>query len=146
MPIQVPAAVPDNLPREGELRVRVGTGARPRAFDHARNHEWQEVIQEAKRLAGEVKQASQLGELEGYLTQRRKEIKLALPFLHDLSEALQAARDHTAIAVPRACPCAGQVQVLYRSLMGQATQPRIVQRLVEAIDGTAIIASVAEVR
>jgi hypothetical protein len=46
-----------------------------RAFDHALNQELKEVIQQqTKRVAAEIKQASQLWELEHYLTQRRKEI------------------------------------------------------------------------
>ena len=35
--------------------------------------------------------------------------QLPLPFLHDLSEALQPARDHRPITMPRTRPCAGQI-------------------------------------
>jgi Photoprotection regulator fluorescence recovery protein len=36
--------------------------------------ELHEVIQEAKKMASQIKQSSDLGDLEHYLTQRRKEI------------------------------------------------------------------------
>jgi hypothetical protein len=45
-----------------------------KAFDHALNQELQEVIQQAKQMAAEVKEPYELWELEQYLTQRRKEI------------------------------------------------------------------------
>ena len=44
------------------------------AFDAALGRELPEVIQEAKRIASEIQQSSDLWELEHYLTQRRKEI------------------------------------------------------------------------
>lgn len=75
MPMQFHAAVPGNPQREDELRWAKSerTIAR-RAFDHALNQELEEVIQQAKRMAGKIKQVSQLWELEDYLTQRRKDI------------------------------------------------------------------------
>ena len=45
-----------------------------KAFDAALERELQEVIQEAKRMASQIKQPSDLWDLEHYLTQRRKEI------------------------------------------------------------------------
>jgi hypothetical protein len=45
-----------------------------RAFDAALAQELHQVIQEAKRLAREIKQSSDLWDLELHLTQRRKEI------------------------------------------------------------------------
>ena len=45
-----------------------------KAFDAALAQELQQVIQEAKRMAREIKQSSELWDLELHLTQRRKEI------------------------------------------------------------------------
>ena len=44
------------------------------AFDAALGQELHEVIQEAKRMANEIQQSSDLWDLEHYLTKRRKEI------------------------------------------------------------------------
>jgi hypothetical protein len=44
------------------------------AFDAALGRELHEVIQEAKRMASQIQQSSDLWDLEYYLTQRRKEI------------------------------------------------------------------------
>ena len=45
-----------------------------KTFDTALERELQEVIQEVKRMASEIKQPSDLWDLERYLTERRKEI------------------------------------------------------------------------
>ena len=45
-----------------------------KAFDAALGRELHEVIQEAKKMAGQIRQSSDLWDLERYLTQRRKEI------------------------------------------------------------------------
>ena len=45
-----------------------------KAFDAALGRELHEVIQEAKKMASQIKQASDLWDLEHYLTERRKEI------------------------------------------------------------------------
>jgi hypothetical protein len=45
-----------------------------KAFDGALAQELHQVIQEAKRMASEIKQSSDLWDLELHLTQRRKEI------------------------------------------------------------------------
>jgi hypothetical protein len=45
-----------------------------KAFDAALGRELHEVIQEAKKMASQIKQSSDLWDLEHYLTQRRKEI------------------------------------------------------------------------
>lgn len=45
-----------------------------RAFDAALKRELHELIQEAKEIAGQIKQPSDLWDLQEYLTQRRKEI------------------------------------------------------------------------
>src|ERR1700746_1325046 len=44
------------------------------AFDAALGRELHEVIQEAKRMANQIRQSSDLWDLEHYLTRRRKEI------------------------------------------------------------------------
>ena len=44
------------------------------AFDAALEREIHEVIQEAKKMASQIQQSSDLWDLEHYLTQRRKEI------------------------------------------------------------------------
>ena len=45
-----------------------------KAFDAALERELQEVIQEAKRKAAQIKEPADLWDLEHYLTERRKEI------------------------------------------------------------------------
>lgn len=45
-----------------------------KAFDAALERELQEVIREAKQKAGQIKEPTDLWDLEHYLTQRRKEI------------------------------------------------------------------------
>ena len=45
-----------------------------KAFDAALERELQEVIQEAKQKAGQIKEPADLWDLEHYLTERRKEI------------------------------------------------------------------------
>ena len=45
-----------------------------KAFDGALGRELHEVIQGAKKMASQIKQSSDLWDLELYLTQRRKEI------------------------------------------------------------------------
>src|SRR5437660_3792557 len=45
-----------------------------KAFDAALGRELHEVIQEAKKMASQIQQSSDLWDLEHYLTQRRKEI------------------------------------------------------------------------
>jgi hypothetical protein len=44
------------------------------AFDAALGRELHEVIQEAKRMASQIRRSSDLWDLEHYLSQRRKEI------------------------------------------------------------------------
>jgi hypothetical protein len=45
-----------------------------KAFDAALSRELHEVIQEAKKMAGQIQQSSGLWDLEHYLTERRKDI------------------------------------------------------------------------
>jgi hypothetical protein len=44
------------------------------AFDAALKRELHELMQEAKEIAGQIKQPAELWDLQEYLTQRRKEI------------------------------------------------------------------------
>jgi hypothetical protein len=45
-----------------------------KAFDAALKQELQGLIQETKQMAGQIRQPSDLWDLENYLTQRRKEV------------------------------------------------------------------------
>jgi triphosphoribosyl-dephospho-CoA synthetase len=75
MTIPAPSVAPGSYPKEAEMRWSKSERAIARkALDRALNQELQEVIQRAKRMAAEVKQPSDLWELEHHLTQRRKEI------------------------------------------------------------------------
>ena len=51
-----------------------------RAFEQALNQELQEVIHKAKQMASEIKEPSELWELEHYLAERRKEINRRYEF------------------------------------------------------------------
>ena len=51
-----------------------------KAFDAALGQELHEVIQEAKKMASQIKEASDLWDLEHYLTERRKEINRKYEF------------------------------------------------------------------
>lgn len=75
MTIPFPSADQASHPWEGEPQWSTSERAIARkAFDHALNQELQEMIQQAKQMAAEVKEPSELWELEHFLTQRRKEI------------------------------------------------------------------------
>jgi hypothetical protein len=75
MTIPASCAAPGSFPKEGEMRWSKSERAIARkAFDRALNQELQEVIQQAKKMAAEIKQPSELWELEQYLAQGRKEI------------------------------------------------------------------------
>ena len=66
---------PNSHPKQGELTWSKSERAiARRAFDHALNRELQEVIQHAKQMAAEVREPSELWDLEHHLTERRKEI------------------------------------------------------------------------
>jgi hypothetical protein len=62
-----------SLPERTDL-VEVRKGHRPQSLRRCSGQELHEVIQEAKRMASQIQQSSDLWELEHYLTQRRKEI------------------------------------------------------------------------
>jgi hypothetical protein len=61
-----------SLPERTDV-VEVRKGHR-KAFDAALKRELHEVIQEAKQMASQIQQPSDLWDLEHYLTERRKEI------------------------------------------------------------------------
>jgi hypothetical protein len=70
-----PSATQDSYPYRNEPVWSISEKAIARkAFDAALSRELHEVIQEAKRMASQIMQSSDLWDLEYYLTQRRKEI------------------------------------------------------------------------
>src|SRR4029077_2664075 len=70
-----PSATPDRYPYQNEpIWSRSEKVIARKAFDAALGRELHEVIQEAKKMASQIKQASDLWDLEHYLTERRKEI------------------------------------------------------------------------
>ena len=62
-----------SLPERTDL-VEIRKDHRPRTFDAALGRELHEVIQEAKKMASQIQKASDLWDLEHYLTERRKDI------------------------------------------------------------------------
>ena len=70
-----PSAIQDSYPYQNEpIWSKSEKIIARRAFDAALGRELHEVIQEAKRMASQINQSSDLWDLEYYLTQRRKEI------------------------------------------------------------------------
>jgi hypothetical protein len=70
-----PSATHEHYPYENEpIWSRSEKAIARKAFDAALGQELHEVIQEAKRMANEIQNSSDLWDLEHYLTQRRKEI------------------------------------------------------------------------
>ena len=70
-----PSATQDSYPYQHEpIWSRSEKAIARTAFDAALGRELHEVIQEAKRMASQIHQSSDLWDLEHYLTQRRKEI------------------------------------------------------------------------
>ena len=70
-----PSATPTRYPYQNEpVWSRSETTIARKAFDGALARELHEVIQEAKKMASQIQQSSDLWDLEHYLTQRRKEI------------------------------------------------------------------------
>jgi hypothetical protein len=69
------ASAPKGRTRSSELIwTRSEKKIARKAFDAALKRELEEVVQEAKRRAGQIKEPSDLWNLEEYLTRRRKEI------------------------------------------------------------------------
>jgi hypothetical protein len=70
-----PSATQDRYPYQNEpIWSRSEKIIARTAFDAALGRELHEVIQEAKKIASQIQQSSDLWDLEHYLTQRRKEI------------------------------------------------------------------------
>jgi hypothetical protein len=70
-----PSAIQDRYPCQNEPTWSRSEKALARkAFDVALGRELHEVIQEAKKMATQIQQSSDLWDLEHYLTQRHKEI------------------------------------------------------------------------
>jgi hypothetical protein len=75
MTIRASSTGADNISRQGGSKwSNAERKIARRAFDHALNQELQEVMQKSKEMAAEIKEPSELWDLEHYLTQRRKEI------------------------------------------------------------------------
>jgi hypothetical protein len=70
-----PSATQDRYPYQNEpIWSRSEKALARKAFDAALGRELHDVIQEAKKMASQIKQPSDLWDLEHYLTERRKEI------------------------------------------------------------------------
>jgi hypothetical protein len=70
-----PSAIRDSYPYHNEpIWSRSEKRVARTAFDAALGREHHEVIQEAKKMASQIRQSSDLWDLEHYLTERRKEI------------------------------------------------------------------------
>ena len=70
-----PSATQDRYPYRNEpIWSRSERVIARAAFDAALGRELHEVIQQAKKMARQIQQSSDLWDLEHYLTQRRKEI------------------------------------------------------------------------
>jgi hypothetical protein len=70
-----PPATQENYPYQNEPVWSKSEKVLARtAFDAALGRELHEVIQEAKKMASQIQQPSDLWDLEHYLTQRRREI------------------------------------------------------------------------
>src|ERR1700688_4827998 len=70
-----PSATQDRYPFQNEpIWSRSEKTIARKAFDAALRRELHEVIQEAKKMASQIQQSSDLWDLEHYLTERRKDI------------------------------------------------------------------------
>jgi hypothetical protein len=70
-----PSATQDSYPYQNEpIWSRSEKVIARKAFDAALGRELHDLIQEAKKMASQIQQSSDLWDLELYLTQRRKEI------------------------------------------------------------------------
>jgi hypothetical protein len=70
-----PSVTPDRYPYQNEpIWSRSEKALARTAFDAALGRELHEVIQEAKKMASQIQQSSDLWDLEHYLTEGRKEI------------------------------------------------------------------------
>ena len=70
-----PSAIQHSYPYQNEpIWSRSEKTIARKAFEGALGRELHEVIQEAKKMASQIQQSSDLWDLEHYLTERRKEI------------------------------------------------------------------------
>ena len=70
-----PSATQDSYPHQNDpIGSRSEKALARKAFDAALGRELREVIPEAKKMASQIQQSSDLWDLEHYLTQRRKQI------------------------------------------------------------------------
>ena len=70
-----PSAIQDRYPYQNEpIWSRSEKALARKAFNIALGRELHEVIQEAKQMASQIQQPSDLWDLEHYLTERRKQI------------------------------------------------------------------------
>jgi len=70
-----PSATQNRYPYQNEpIWSRSEKAIARKAFDAALKQELHEVIQEAKKMASQIKEPSDLWDLEHYLTERRKDI------------------------------------------------------------------------
>ena len=70
-----PSATQDSYPYQNEpIWSRSEKALARKAFDAALKRELHEVMQETKQMASQIKEPSDLWDLERYLTERRKEI------------------------------------------------------------------------
>ena len=79
-----PSATQDSYPYQNEpVWSKSEKAIARKAFDAALSQELHEVIQEARRMASQITQSSDLWDLEHYLTQRCREIEsqVRLPVL-----------------------------------------------------------------
>ena len=70
-----PSATQDSYPYQNEpIWSRAEKAIARTAFDAALGRELHDVIQQAKKMASQIQQSSDLWDLEYYLTERRREI------------------------------------------------------------------------
>src|SRR5579863_4764660 len=70
-----PSATPERYPYQNEpMWSRSEKAIARKAFDAARKRELHDVMQETKQMASQIKEPSDLWDLERYLTERRKDI------------------------------------------------------------------------
>jgi hypothetical protein len=84
-------------------------------------------------------QKSSRGSLQIVKSGNALEILSSLPPLHDLAKTLQTAANHTAIAVAGLRPGAGEIEILDRRGMRQTLRAGVVERLIPAANGAAIV-------
>jgi hypothetical protein len=80
-----PSATPNTYPYQNEpIWSRSEKIIARTAFDAALGRELHQVIREAQKMASQIRQSSDLWDLEHYLTQRRKEIDRKYDYRYSL--------------------------------------------------------------